>query len=74
MSVALITGGSAGLGRAVLEALTERGWTVVTDGRDGDRLADIPSSGVVRVPGDVADPGIAATWSPRSTGSADWTC
>jgi NAD(P)-dependent dehydrogenase (short-subunit alcohol dehydrogenase family) len=57
MSVALITGGSAGLGRAVLEALTELGWTVVTDGRDGDRLADIPSSGVVRVPGDVADPG-----------------
>ena len=39
MSVALITGGSAGLGLALLEALTEQGWTVVTDGRDTDRLA-----------------------------------
>jgi NAD(P)-dependent dehydrogenase (short-subunit alcohol dehydrogenase family) len=56
MSVALITGGSAGLGLALLEALNERGWTVVTDGRDTDRLATVERSGVVAVAGDVVDP------------------
>lgn len=56
MSVALITGGSAGLGLALLEALVDRGWTVITDGRDAERLAGVPRSGVVRVAGDVADP------------------
>ena len=45
MSVALITGGSAGLGLALLEALTQQGWTVVTDGRDADRLADAREPG-----------------------------
>ena len=56
MSVALITGGSAGLGLALLEALAEQGWTVVTDGRDAERLADVSSPGVVRVVGDIVDP------------------
>lgn len=56
MSVALITGGSAGLGRALAHALAADGWRVVVDGRDADRLeaaADVP--GIVAVPGDVAD-------------------
>ena len=56
MSVALITGGSAGLGLALLEALAGRGWTVITDGRDADRLAEVRGRGVVRVAGDVTDP------------------
>lgn len=56
MSVALITGGSAGLGLALLEALAVQGWTVVTDGRDTDRLATVGRRGVVTVAGDVADP------------------
>ncbi|HEU4547906.1 MAG TPA: SDR family NAD(P)-dependent oxidoreductase, partial [Microlunatus sp.] len=56
MSVALITGGSAGFGLALLEALDEQGWTIITDGRDADRLAEVEGSGVVRVPGDIADP------------------
>lgn len=56
MSVALITGGSAGLGLALLEALTEQGWTVVTDGRDTDRLSVVQRGGVVAVAGDVVDP------------------
>src|SRR3990170_1729982 len=38
--LALITGGSAGLGRALVHALHDRGWTVVTDGRDAVRLAE----------------------------------
>lgn len=61
MSVALITGGSAGLGLALLNALTEQGWTVVTDGRDAERLAAVERRGVVAVAGDVADPDHRAT-------------
>jgi NAD(P)-dependent dehydrogenase (short-subunit alcohol dehydrogenase family) len=56
MSVALITGGSAGLGHALAHALAEDGWRVVVDGRDAARLseaADHPD--IVAVPGDVAD-------------------
>jgi NAD(P)-dependent dehydrogenase (short-subunit alcohol dehydrogenase family) len=55
--LALVTGGSAGLGRALVHALHDRGWTVVTDGRDAARLADATGDldGVAAVPGDVAD-------------------
>ena len=56
MSVALITGGSAGLGRALVEALTGQGWTVITDARDGHRLAAVGGPALTRVVGDVADP------------------
>lgn len=55
MSVALITGGSAGLGLALLEALAGQGWTVITDGRDAERLAEIHLPGVVGVAGDITD-------------------
>jgi len=55
MSVALITGGSAGLGRALTIALAERGWTVITDGRSADRLATLPRQRVVAVAGDLTD-------------------
>src|SRR3954447_10150253 len=37
-STALITGASRGLGRALAAALNERGWRLVVDGRDADRL------------------------------------
>lgn len=62
MPVALVTGGSAGLGRALAHALADRDWTVVVDGRDAERLeraADRPGRpGVVlAVPGDITDPG-----------------
>ncbi|MGH3414228.1 MAG: SDR family NAD(P)-dependent oxidoreductase [Marmoricola sp.] len=36
--VALVTGGSAGLGLALVQALAERGWEVVTDARHADPL------------------------------------
>lgn len=34
-----MTGGSAGLGHALVSALTHDGWHVITDARDGSRLA-----------------------------------
>jgi NAD(P)-dependent dehydrogenase (short-subunit alcohol dehydrogenase family) len=56
--VALVTGGSRGLGRAVVAALVRRGWRVVTDARDGaalaDATADLPPGAVVPIAGDVA--------------------
>lgn len=55
--VALVTGGSAGLGLALCTALATDGWQVVTDGRSGERLAaaGLPDD-VDTVVGDVADP------------------
>ena len=57
--LALVTGGSAGLGRALVHALHDRGWTVVTDARDPVRLAEANQDldNVAAVPGDVADAG-----------------
>jgi len=60
MHTALVTGGSAGLGRALTTALVGRGWQVVTDGRDADRLhalAEGLGPRVRAVAGDVTDPG-----------------
>ncbi|GGF38131.1 short-chain dehydrogenase [Marmoricola endophyticus] len=59
MSVALVTGGSAGLGLALTRALVTDGWQVVTDARHAAALeravADLGEA-VVPVPGDVSDP------------------
>lgn len=59
MNTALITGGSAGLGRALVAALTDQGWHVVTDGRDAarlDRLQDLPGAArITAIAGDVTD-------------------
>jgi NAD(P)-dependent dehydrogenase (short-subunit alcohol dehydrogenase family) len=56
MAVALVTGGSRGLGRALTRGLVERGWVVVVDARTAEDLAEVAGPGVVTVPGDVADP------------------
>ncbi|MGY1621339.1 SDR family NAD(P)-dependent oxidoreductase [Geodermatophilus sp. SYSU D00965] len=58
---ALVTGASRGLGAALTQALGRRGWRLVVDGRDPDRLAAavaaLPRPDLVTaVPGDVADP------------------
>jgi len=54
--VALVTGGSAGLGRALVTALAAQGWDVVTDGRSEEKFkeADLPT-GVTIVVGDLTD-------------------
>jgi NAD(P)-dependent dehydrogenase (short-subunit alcohol dehydrogenase family) len=57
--VALVTGGSRGLGLALVKALASRGWQVVTDARSA---ADLQTNlggvqGVETISGDVTDPG-----------------
>jgi NAD(P)-dependent dehydrogenase (short-subunit alcohol dehydrogenase family) len=56
--LALVTGGSAGLGRALVHALADRGWCVITDGRDPSRLAESVAGldQVAAIAGDVDDP------------------
>ena len=59
--IALVTGASAGLGRALASALDRRGRRLVVDARDDARLATTVDSFarpdlVTVVPGDVADP------------------
>jgi len=58
--VAVVTGASQGLGLALSRELARRGWSLVVDGRDTDRLdsavTEIAAHGeVVGVAGDVAD-------------------
>ena len=60
MSVAILTGASRGLGRALAGALAERGWSLVIDARGAAALTDVRRSlevktKVVAVAGDVAD-------------------
>ena len=71
---ALVTGASRGLGLALATALSGRGWRLVTDGRDAQRLAAavtaLPHPELVTaVPGDVADAAhraaLAAAVGPR---------
>jgi NAD(P)-dependent dehydrogenase (short-subunit alcohol dehydrogenase family) len=54
--VALVTGGSAGLGLALTTALAEQGWDVLTDGRSEEKFkeAELPA-GVTTIVGDLTD-------------------
>jgi len=59
--VAVITGGSQGLGLALAEGLAEAGWALVLDARRSDRLDTAAAelarvTDVIAVPGDVTDP------------------
>ena len=57
MPTALVTGGSAGLGRALAASLARDGWQVFIDGRDADRLAVAArETGAHAIAGDVCDP------------------
>jgi NAD(P)-dependent dehydrogenase (short-subunit alcohol dehydrogenase family) len=57
--VAIVTGASRGLGRALATGLAKQGWQLVIDGRDPDALAEarweMPGD-VITVPGDITDP------------------
>ena len=56
--VAIITGGSRGLGKALASDLSHNGWQVIIDGRDADAAHDAARQmgpNVLAVPGDVAD-------------------
>ncbi|GAA4097539.1 SDR family NAD(P)-dependent oxidoreductase [Nocardioides kongjuensis] len=56
--VALVTGGSRGLGRALTDGLVAAGWHVVTDGRHADALAAAArpwADSVTAIPGDLTD-------------------
>jgi NAD(P)-dependent dehydrogenase (short-subunit alcohol dehydrogenase family) len=55
MPVALVTGGSAGLGRALVTELANQGWLVITDGRRPAAFSGLADRGIVVVPGDVTD-------------------
>ncbi|MGH9122760.1 MAG: SDR family NAD(P)-dependent oxidoreductase, partial [Acidimicrobiales bacterium] len=64
MAIAVVTGASRGLGRAVAEELASRGWSLVVDGRDSASLTEAaaairsrlaPGASVVAVAGDVSD-------------------
>jgi NAD(P)-dependent dehydrogenase (short-subunit alcohol dehydrogenase family) len=65
MAVAIVTGGSRGLGEVLAGQLAARGWSVVIDARDQSELARTaqrlidrvtPPGAVVAVAGDVTDP------------------
>ncbi len=56
---AIVTGASRGLGLALTRSLSERGWHIVVDARDGAALGQAAGGlpGVTRVVGDIRDAG-----------------
>jgi NAD(P)-dependent dehydrogenase (short-subunit alcohol dehydrogenase family) len=65
MNVAIVTGASRGLGRAVAQGLIGAGWSVVIDGRDATALQQAaaelradrpPDASLAVLPGDITDP------------------
>ena len=55
MPTVLVTGATAGIGKACVEAFADAGWHVVATGRRADRLADLASDCVHTVAFDIRD-------------------
>jgi NAD(P)-dependent dehydrogenase (short-subunit alcohol dehydrogenase family) len=70
---AIVTGGSRGLGLALVRSLAAAGWHVVTDGRDPVALGASAGgiAGVVAIPGDVTDAGHRAELVAAAGGPID---
>jgi len=69
MSVAVITGGSSGLGMAFVRSLAEQNWDVITDARNRTRLHEACrglGDRVHALPGDVTDPAHRAALVERA--------
>lgn len=60
--VALVTGGSRGLGREAARALTADGWSVAVTGRDAAALDEVLAAGeaALALPGDATDRSVVA--------------
>ena len=75
---ALVTGSSAGLGRAIAEMLAAEGASVVVHGRDAERTeavaAGIRAAGgdAIAVVGDLATDAGADAWLTRRVTSTSW--
>lgn len=68
-AVALVTGASTGIGRAVAERLAAAGARVLASGRDDRRLAELArSTGAVTLPADLAAPGAGQELAERALG------
>jgi short-subunit dehydrogenase len=63
-ATALLTGATGGLGRAIAEALAERGAALILSGRSAEALeqlaSELPGSGHITVPADLAQAGAAS--------------
>jgi NAD(P)-dependent dehydrogenase (short-subunit alcohol dehydrogenase family) len=70
--VALITGASRGLGRALARALAADGYTVIADARDGTALtAALAGLDATVIPGDITDPVHRAALAAAASGGLD---
>ena len=72
MPTALVTGASAGLGRALAAALAAQGWRVIITARNAERLLAVAESlpqpgSITAIAGDVADPAHRAQLVSRIT-------
>lgn len=65
-AVALVTGASSGIGRAVVRQLAAAGSHVLAAGRDPDRLADLAATGVTPLVADLARPGAGRDLAERA--------
>ncbi len=77
--IAMVTGASRGLGRALAAGLAREGYDLIIDARDAAALAAAASQmggRVTAIPGDVTDPAHRAALAQAAGGAAraGWTC